>query len=802
MKIFGIVSLILTTSIWGLPSGHNVTHGSATLSHQGKHLHITTNEKAIIHWKDFSINTGEVVQFIQPNKGSAVLNRVKGGNPSQIFGTLKGNGSVYLINKHGVIIGEKGHVETGSFLASTLDVLDHDFLTERDMKFNGNSEGGITHLGTIDAWDGSVTLLGFTVVNQGAIKAQNTNIGAGVSIILKPEGEGIFINAASGDTADVGIEHQGTIHSLKTHLRADGNLYALAIKDDGIIDASGFTTENGRVFLTSEKGKVEVAGKVTAPGGSVAVVGKEVGLIDQGHISVSSQTQGGTISLGDPKITAALFVGPESFMEANALQEGNGGKIITWGQGVNRFYGTASAKGGMLAGNGGLVEVSTRGSYDFYGKGDVTAPKGETGIYFLDPTDITLSAAADTGGVVPGTPNYTIPALATVNIDVSATGPLVTLLNGGNNVTISTNTAGPSGGTLTVVDAFNWAGAATLTLISNSNMAINNQINTGGVGNLVLNSGAGISITTPGSIIGGLGFITLTAVGDILLNPSFGFIFNNGPGAINVSSQGNVILNSGFIFTTNGDINVTAANDVRIQNNSIIQEFGVGNNLNVIAGNNILLQNNGTISSLEAELLLIAGRDVRIEQSSRVAKTGPGDLTIVCDNDFPTFPQQGPGAFILDSSSIVNHTGSSGPIHTPGPIRIFTSARAQNMIDGQIRGLPFSPGTYLIDSNTERWCTYFDNTFNAFPFTIFYKECVEELVILFQSSSAPIVTVESLRDFHPYDEYLGWPLFFDFIYRSIERSPIPYFIKDEKKGINTPKEKAVETFNFSEYETL
>jgi len=158
-KIILSFALSLTSFLSALPSGHQVTHGSASLSHQGKNLHIQTSNKAIVHWKNFSIDQGELVQFLQPNQKSAVLNRVTGGNPSKILGTLKGNGALFLINKHGVIIGEKGMIEVGNFLASTLDVQDSDFLNGKELNFTGETNAAITNLGTIKAWDGTVTLL-------------------------------------------------------------------------------------------------------------------------------------------------------------------------------------------------------------------------------------------------------------------------------------------------------------------------------------------------------------------------------------------------------------------------------------------------------------------------------------------------------------------------------------------------------------------------------------------------------------------------------------------------------------------
>jgi filamentous hemagglutinin family protein len=97
------------------PHGHECINGNVQFVHPSKsQLQITASDKAIINWKEFSIDLGESVQFIQPQAFSAVLNRVTTGNPSKLFGTLNANGIVYLINPNGIIIGKEGTINTQS----------------------------------------------------------------------------------------------------------------------------------------------------------------------------------------------------------------------------------------------------------------------------------------------------------------------------------------------------------------------------------------------------------------------------------------------------------------------------------------------------------------------------------------------------------------------------------------------------------------------------------------------------------------------------------------------------------------
>src|SRR6201996_4577440 len=57
---------------------------------------------AIIDWQQFNIGKGQYVQFLQPSSSSIILNRVIGGGGSSIYGSLTGNGQIFLINTNGV----------------------------------------------------------------------------------------------------------------------------------------------------------------------------------------------------------------------------------------------------------------------------------------------------------------------------------------------------------------------------------------------------------------------------------------------------------------------------------------------------------------------------------------------------------------------------------------------------------------------------------------------------------------------------------------------------------------------------
>ena len=145
----------LGLSAWALPQGATVVNGqvAVTQAAPGSQV-IKASNGAIIHWKQFSIGAGETTQFVQPSNSSAVLNRVVGPDISQLLGQLKANGQVFLINPRGIVIGGAARIDTNSFVASTLDMADADFLAGKLRFFASSGAGRVRNDGVITAGPG------------------------------------------------------------------------------------------------------------------------------------------------------------------------------------------------------------------------------------------------------------------------------------------------------------------------------------------------------------------------------------------------------------------------------------------------------------------------------------------------------------------------------------------------------------------------------------------------------------------------------------------------------------------------
>ena len=242
-----------------------ITHGSASFVESGSSLVINQfTDRAIIDWQSFSIGAGDTTQFVQPGASSAVLNRVRGNAASLIDGRLLANGRVFLLNSNGILIGKTGYIDTAGFVASTLDIDDEEFLRGGDLHFRGSSTASVVNLGTIKASAGDVVLIGATVRNDGTIGAPRgtVGLGAGQDVILMAAGDRrIKVRTGNGQ-----IINRGVIEANIVELEArNGNVAALAIRNEGRIAATGVTKKGGRIFLSAKGGgKIRNTGRLQA----------------------------------------------------------------------------------------------------------------------------------------------------------------------------------------------------------------------------------------------------------------------------------------------------------------------------------------------------------------------------------------------------------------------------------------------------------------------------------------------------------------------------------------------------------
>ncbi|UCJ18861.1 filamentous hemagglutinin N-terminal domain-containing protein [Pseudomonas sp. MM211] len=404
-----------------LPTGGAIVGGSGNISQNGSHMVIDQHSgKLVTNWNSFDIGSEASVTFHQPGVDSIALNRViGGGNASQILGKLDANGQVWLLNPNGVVIGKGAEVNVGGLVASSLQISDQDFLAGKTTLNGGAGAGAVLNQGTINAAQGGVVaLVGPQVGNSGIIQTPggSTVMAAGDKVTLDFQGDGLVgVNIERG-VLDALVKNEG-------HISADGGLVALSarsadaalnsvINNTGIIEANGLVERGGRILLDgdAEGGLTQIAGTLDASsvhgkGGDIVVTGERIAIADA-QLDASGTAGGGTIKVGggwqgkDASVANASQVTVERNVKvkADATQAGDGGTVVFWSDGDNRFAGDISIRGGEQAGNGGKAEVSGKQTLQYAGKTDARAAKGRTGDLLLDPTTITVSGGSGTSG--------------------------------------------------------------------------------------------------------------------------------------------------------------------------------------------------------------------------------------------------------------------------------------------------------------------------------------------------------------------------------------------------------------------
>ena len=581
------------------PSGGVVAAGTASITAGGSTLTVNqATAAAIINWQQFSINGGELTKFIVPSSSAATLNRVLGGNPSAIYGTLQSNGSVLLINPNGIVVGPSGRIDTAGFIGSTLDVSDAEFLKGGDLHFVGGKSGTIDNEGIIHAASGDVYLIANQVTNGGKLTAPHGTVGlaAGTDVLFQQSGDQhLFVQANNSTTPRaVGVTNSGTIQAATAELRAaGGNAYALAINNTGQITATGFKKTGGQVYLTSDGADITNSGQITArnpggngglivlngfgknssgtvlnsgkliasgkrkgaKGGTVELLGNQAGITGSGVVDVSGDAGGGTALIGgdehgsNPAIPDAdqTYLGPDATITAEAFTLGDGGKIILWGNETTQAYGTISAQGGAEGGNGGFVETSAH-ALDVETSPHLSAPQGDAGTWLLDPYDLTISGSA-TSGITPSAP-FTASA-SSANLYV---GDLESDLQGtGATVLINTQSAN-NGGTGNIT----WE---------------NTTLTTDGINNGTLTLTGPGEITFNGATISGTGKLNLTLNSTVSAGPSDTF--------------GNVLIENSTLSLGGGNLSVVGIGvAVDTMNPSYVDGVNIyGSQINAQGGN-------------------------------------------------------------------------------------------------------------------------------------------------------------------------------------------------------------------------
>jgi filamentous hemagglutinin family protein len=661
------------------PTGGQVAAGIATIQQSSAQSTIINQatSRAALNWQSFSVGAGESVVFRQPSASAVALNRVVGPDASVISGTLQANGHVFLVNPSGVLFSKGASVDVGGLVASTLAISNNDFMAGRYVFSGGAGSGAVVNEGSIRAADGGyVALIGNQVSNTGTIVANagSVALGAGDTVLLDFGGDGLLNLKVNAAVAAARIDSGGVIQAdggrVIMSAQAKNALTATALNVDGIVRARGLVERNGQIFLDGGRsGVTQVSGALDASsanagqkGGEIRVLGEYVGLFGNASLNASGVAGGGTVLVGgdfqgkNPDVQNAFrtYIGPDALIKADAIANGDGGKVIVWADDTTQFYGGISARGGAEGGNGGFVETSGKRVHAL-GAVDLGAARGRGGTWLLDPNNLTISGGADFR-VSAGNPFQTTDDDAVLNATT-----LGNALTGGADVHVQTTNSGANtqGGTITVAATVTATGAATLSLDAQSDIIFiaAGQINSDGANalNVNLNAGSNATFTTPGTnasvitmangsgIATSGGNVTATAQGNIQLAG-----INTGPGSLTVNTTSAGGITQASALTVGGATSLTAgaANDITLGDAN-----NFGGAVSVASGNNVTLNDSNAIelgASTIGSLAVTATGAISITGAITATAGGAVNLTAT-----------GPSGSISESGAgLVNTTGT------------------------------------------------------------------------------------------------------------------------------------------------
>ena len=274
-----------------------------------------TAAQAILSWNDFNVGKNTTVNFNQQQATWVALNRIAAsGVPSQILGSIKAIGQVYLINPNGVIFGGSSQVNVGALLASSAAISNAQFTTngiystQTGLTYNPNFTGAggavivqagaqisIAAPAAVTTGGGFALLMGSTVSNAGAITTPDgqAELAAGDNFLLRP-GYGTSSNQAS---------------------TTRGNEIAVQLNHDGssLVGGSGRVSNSG--VITADTGDITLAGESVVQNG-VLLSTTTVAVRGTIHLLSSASDTFSNVILGANSLT---LVEPDLSSTATAL---------------------------------------------------------------------------------------------------------------------------------------------------------------------------------------------------------------------------------------------------------------------------------------------------------------------------------------------------------------------------------------------------------------------------------------------------------------------------------------------------
>ena len=382
-----------------------------------------TSQQAILNWNKFNVGKQTTLNFDQSAGGAnknqwIAFNKISdpSGVPSQILGSIKAEGQVYVINQNGIIFGGSSQVNTHALVASSLPINDNlisrGLLNNPDSQFlftslpqaagsngtqaftppaapNGKSGDVTVQPGAIlsapttaDHTGGRIALIGPNVTNAGTIStpdgqtilAAGQQVGFAADSAPLPTRRGLdtyvgVVDSTSGTATNTGIIEVA---------RANVTMAGMNVNQQGIISGTTSVSFNGRIDLLANCNAVaNPAYNPVSNAGAPQFLFASSGTVTMGQGSVSQILP--ELSSAETVIGKSLTLPSVINMQAQAIYMASNAMIlapsamVTLSAGLWNFTGGQSPTSQFVY-SGGQIYLDQGASINTAGSTDVSVP--------------------------------------------------------------------------------------------------------------------------------------------------------------------------------------------------------------------------------------------------------------------------------------------------------------------------------------------------------------------------------------------------------------------------------------------
>lgn len=507
-------------------------------------------------------------------------------------------------------------------------------------------EEAVINNGEINATGGRILLTASTSQDVFSQAVNTNSLDQASSVVVHADGS--FTLGGGADVLNTGSIDVSVTDTNVTNNENTARIVLLGenVTSSGSIKADSLAGNAGEIEIHSKDKTLLIENSITSAqalsagkGGLIKFLGNKVGLFNQSIVDASGVNGGGEVLIGGDRQglnssirnSDFIYLGENTSVYADATENGDGGKIITFAKDTARIHANLYARGGSQSGNGGFIETSGLRGFEISKAPDVSAINGNGGLWLIDPYNITI---VNDAAAIP----------TSTNIFESTSGGTDVFTSNGNsadlevglieqslltqNVEITTGTGATTEfGDISfqadlVFDINGGAGGSTniLTLNADRDITFTNTSSitstTNDGLNLILNAGRNISLSSDAVDPSGFNGINLQG-GDFDLNSAGTVTFNagtidTGGGNIDITNSNIVYFNGATILTAGGDFDIT--------NNSTEVTSSLASTI-ITSGGNLTVSNTVDLNFGNVNIDVAAG-DIDLDGATGVVTLG------------------------------------------------------------------------------------------------------------------------------------------------------------------------------------